>query len=403
MEICPKCGRPKIEWDVVQGDSRKLSELLRERGLAGVVSPPFLNANIKKEFKTEEELEKFAKEQWAFKHGRSLEATKKYLEKNWKGYSSNPNNIGNLKDKGLAAVVSPPYGDQVPFHDKEFMIKSAEERSKRIKEGKAGGHYASPEAIRRGAEKIRENYSNNPDNIGNLPDKGLVGITSPPYKNIEIGKGLNTKPPRYGKKDQSGRNPKSPSQTETKYSPNPDNIANLPDKKLAGVTSPPYATRMDGGCTEKGYSHIKPYDSEGKPDDYRKRWPTDRDGKNIGNLMEGVEHQNGRESYLQAMLKTYQESYRAGISPLVTVTKNPTRDGKLRRLDLDTCKLLQIAGYEIVDYHKALLFTEHKQKTLTGDVKKEVKGRLSFFKRLSLQKGNVVAQFEDVIFAVIPN
>ena len=38
--------------------------------------------------------------------------------------------------------------------------------------------------------------------------------------------------------------------------------------------------------------------------------------------------------------------------------------------------------------------------TLKGGIRKEVKGRLSFFKRLSVSKGNVAADYEDIIIAV---
>ena len=79
---------------------------------------------------------------------------------------------------------------------------------------------------------------------------------------------------------------------------------------------------------------------------------------------------------------------------------SPTRNGKLRRLDLDTAKLLELAGYTIVDYHRAILFRTYEQSTLTGETKKEHKGRLSFFKRLSLQRGNQAAMFEDILIGV---
>ncbi|MBU2534506.1 MAG: hypothetical protein KKB37_17335, partial [Alphaproteobacteria bacterium] len=107
--------------------------------------------------------------------------------------------------------------------------------------------------------------------------------------------------------------------------------------------------------------------------------------------------------YLYAMRQVYFEAYKSGISPLVLVTKNPTRNGVLRRLDLDTVALLEAVGYQIVDYHRAKLFEEYTQKTLDGETKKIPRGRLSFFKRLSYEKGNVVAQWEDIIIAVIPN
>ncbi len=344
---------------------------------------------------------------------------------------------------------------------------------------------------------------------GMLKKKGYVGISSPPYSNIEIGKGLNTKPSREGKNDQSGRSPKSPSQIATRYcgvvsppysnaachpslghakegwgesgvnvlktqgkegmgiySHNPENIGNLKDSPLIGITSPPYQdTTMPMGCP----SHTRQLAREGKWDEAielekqaeavqvgkgnkysvssdgaiirkieqaleREKGNYSDDGANIGNLPDrqligitsppyesadkirprpsnpdvisqvenNIERDRG-ESYLQAMKLVYSEAYRSGISPLVLVTKNPTRQGALRRLDLDTCEILIQSGYEIFDYHHAILFTEHTQGTLDGDTFKKPKGRLSFFKRLSYAKGNAVAQWEDVIFARIPN
>ena len=57
-------------------------------------------------------------------------------------------------------------------------------------------------------------------------------------------------------------------------------------------------------------------------------------------------------------------------------------------------------GYTIVDYHRAILFRTYEQSTLTGETMKEHKGRLSFFKRLSLSKGNQAAMWEDVLIGV---
>ena len=79
---------------------------------------------------------------------------------------------------------------------------------------------------------------------------------------------------------------------------------------------------------------------------------------------------------------------------------SPTRNGKLRRLDLDTLKLLELSKFRVVDYHQAILFSKHKQMTLDGNIKEKIKGRISFFKRLSHQKGNIVADHEDILIAV---
>jgi hypothetical protein len=229
-----------------------------------------------------------------------------------------------------------------------------------------------------------------------LKEKGYAGIVSPPY--ADGGSSV------YGKVDNKffkewremmGRDNEKPGAKGIweGYAPSPQNISNLPDKKLVGITSPPYGdiqlTFIKNKILENGKPHFRPcmVDTEYN---YGSTNP-----ENIGNQKE--------ETYLTAMLKVYQEAYKSGISPLVVVTKNPTKKGKLRRLDIDTAKLLMMAGYEIYDYHRALLFEEYPQKTLVGEVKKEVKGRLSFFKRLMYLKNIPVAQWEDVIIAVIPN
>lgn len=72
------------------------------------------------------------------------------------------------------------------------------------------------------------------------------------------------------------------------------------------------------------------------------------------------------------------------------------------KLKLPKGKTIEDVGYEIFDYHRAILFETHTQETLDGDSKDMHKGRLSFFKRLALGKGATVAQYEDVIFARIP-
>ena len=486
----------KVRWDILQGDARELSRLLSESGLVRT---------------------------W-FGSG--------------SGFSSG---LLSLQDESeFVGVVSPPYFSQVAYQDKEFIKSIAEDKSQRYRDGRLKGHFATPEAIRRYAEKIMENYSMDPRNIGNLPDQPLAGIVSPPYGDIDVGKGI--RPNRWEKiKDIEGFKGRKDwkSGTPSEYSPNPDNIGNLKDVPLVGIMSPPYSdTQQGGGIAIKGYSgpHIHemgknqpvkvgercgymkkahgcdpgnignlkdvplvavispPYQDTAMPmgcpshirklareGDWDKAIESERKSEadqakkgnkyavstdetirkkiemalerekgnysenpdNIGNLpdrpMVGITSppyglgsgglgNDGRQtqvqkdknihlhysqgetnignervkSYLSAMFKVYQQAFLCGISPLVVVTKNPTRNGKLRRLDLDTIFLLQKSGYEIFDYHRAILFETHTQSTLDGDSKDVHKGRISFFKRLSLEKGTTVAQWEDIIFARIP-
>ncbi len=90
-----KLGHP-IELTIIQGDSRHLSDLLQERGLIQIVSPPYVSGGHHNgTFNT-----------WGGKlsgnKGNAYDATKEG------GYSDNPANIGNLPDR-IVQVTSPPY------------------------------------------------------------------------------------------------------------------------------------------------------------------------------------------------------------------------------------------------------------------------------------------------------
>ena len=155
---------------------------------------------------------------------------------------------------------------------------------------------------------------------------------------------------------------------------------------MSAITSPPYGFDASGtGITSK---NNKAYD-ESNPNYAMKGY--DGGEKNIGNY--------SNQSYQEAMLQVYQGLFEAEISPVVTITKNPTKKKKIKRLDIETAELLEKAGYDIVDYHQAMLWQEEEQQTLDGSNFKEYSGRLSFFKRLSLEQGNVAAQWEDIIIA----
>ena len=345
--------------------------------LAGIVSPPYGAIDIGKGIRPN---------RW--EKVKDLEGFKG--RKEWESgtpseYSKNPDNIGNLVDVPLVGIMSPPYSE-------------AQQGGGIAIKGYSGPHIHEmgknqPGKVGQTCGFMKEVHGNDPANIANLPDRPIVGITSPPYtldpKNLchtREGKTLED----YDKK----RGFSVVQHPNVNYGTNPRNIGNLPDRPVVGITSPPYANRLDGG---KELSGIRLYTKDAVD-----TWFTERDPTNIGNLTDGVQSRDGRESYLSAMFKVYQQAFLCGISPLCVVVKNPTRNGKLRRLDIDSIFLLQKSGYEIFDYHRAILFETHTQSTLDGESKDVHKGRISFFKRLSLGKGTTVAQWEDVIFCRIP-
>ena len=277
----------KLDWEIIQGDSRMLSELLQDKGLKSVMSPPFGDMNHPTNYLGKQKRESCFE------------------------YSDNPDNIGNLPDKPLKAVMSPPY-DNARNTSQEYDDKYDLRR---------------PPGIKWGRESFRGRYGDTPGQIGKLKS-----VMSPPYEATSGG---------HGEASQ-------------------DRLAELTDNGM-------WARSAGGRLDAYGQS-------------------------------EGQIGKEQQENYLSAMAKVYSEIAKCS-SVLVVVVKNPTRNGKLRRLDLDTIKILEMSGWRIHCQHRSLLFEEIEQATLFGETEKKVKGRLSFFKRLAYIKGSPVANWEDIIFA----
>lgn len=436
-----KLRRP-LDWQVIQGDSRHLSGLLAERGLVSVISPPY-QAGIGDYKEKRDSFVVWIEKELAVKGYIEWQGTK-YSEAEWRrlnygrldgrvmvgspkmgteGYNAdNPDNIGNLKDVPLATITSPPYGivdtsgglnTKPPRSPKDQTGRSPNSPSQvGAKEGygetegqigtfpdkplatimsplygdgdahpslgtvELGNWKADEQIAKRGLAK---DYGDSDGQIGQLPDKPLTTITSPPYSDTEK---------RDRSKEESNVKerdyPRGDHNISLGYQASEDNIGVLTDKSLKSVMSPPYEDA-------KGDKHHSPRaDALAEKKSMHETY-TKRGIDNIGNKKQ--------ESYLSAMLQVYTEIARVS-NVLVIVIKNPTRNGKLRRLDLDTIKILEMSGWILYCQHRALLFEELEQASLFGDTKKQAKGRLSFFKRLAWQNGQPVASWEDVLVAV---
>src|SRR3990167_2278514 len=223
-----KIGR-KLDMDIIQGDSRQLSKLLSKSDVA-VVSPPFTDQNQG----TKPLSERNDGMALRLRKERPNTYDKTGVGSSSKEYSDNPSNIGNLPYKQMVGVVSPPY------HDSMSSEKHGIDTTK-LQDG-----------IKNPRTKYLNNleYSQNPENIGNLKDTGsIVGITSPPYEQL-VNRDRKNETNAVNKPDfiRGGR-----SQYET-YGNNPQNIANLKDisienledfqafskaESFVGITSPP--------------------------------------------------------------------------------------------------------------------------------------------------------------------
>ena len=192
--ILEKRGRKKGEIKVIQGDARKLADLLGVKANSIITSPPYVES---KAFHDVEFMKKIAGDQSEkVRHGEvrghymTEEARKRVFERMERGKTDNPSNIGSLPSGNIDAIAKLPHGDV--------------------------------------------------DTI----------ITSPPYSQSAQDSDKSpcvTKPPRKGDVRQSGRKPPI-----NKYSDSPDNIGNLPHGEVdAIITSPPYADAKKGEADEE--------------------------------------------------------------------------------------------------------------------------------------------------------
>jgi hypothetical protein len=328
-------------WRIMQGDSRKLSRMLNGN-LTGIMSPSYGGS---------EQVDK----RW---NHQNPNAKNDLVDHDQKAGFQNSRNVGHLK----TGLISPPYRNR--------LDQGNEEQRKR------GGTLQS--------EMNLGGYSSNPRNVGNLS-----AVVSPPYQDIMIIDSAHESKQVYtsgAHEDRVGYNKANPKQ-----------IGNL----RTGLVSPPY---QDAINSPKSGNRAERLRMSGRdPATYMGGTGRQLDTDIKYGASKGQVGSENPETYESAMLQIYREAHKAGISPLVTVTKNPTRQGKLVRLDLITIDLLQKAGYSIFDYHQAVLFKSHDVSSvnLDGIVEKKTsqKGRIGFFKRLQMAKGSIAASWEDVIFS----
>lgn len=163
------------------GDSRKLSELLKERKeeISSVIfSPPYAN---------QLSIHKKPSLEGAFKVGHTLKSMKnpggqlRYTQH----YSRSNNNIGNLSMCDIDSVIfSPPFTSS--FKHNSQKRENRIERLRKVDEAavKRGAKWGlcSDEALERLVDRQDLGYGSGKDNIGNLGFDSI--IFSPPYANI---------------------------------------------------------------------------------------------------------------------------------------------------------------------------------------------------------------------------
>jgi len=300
------------EVKVIQGDSRRLSEVLAENMDAILFSPPYVPDD-------ERRIRHITADDQDRKRG--------YVPmKGYRGYySKDERNIGNPRQYGCvdAVVSSPPYSDAV---------------------SKQGGEVDRFKGFIGQSQVEARRYSTDPENIGNLPHGKIdTVITSPPFG--------ATKPDLEGEKGKRGKDSKARVKKDYEAPEDPSNISNLKHGSIdAIVTSPPYENAMEGGSrhhpeSEPHYRIVR----EKKAWNY---YSDDKTGGQIGNLRS--------QTYLEAMLQVYWECFQV-LKPLgrmILVVKNFIRNKKIVDLVSDTIKLCELARFKHTETFERSLKTQ---------------------------------------------
>lgn len=228
------------------------------------------------------------------------------------------------------------------------------------------------------------NYGESEENIGNLTySSGEVDaiVTSPPFA-ASLAGSANDDVQKF-KHGSAGKD----------YSENKedkDQLANLEYGKVDSIiTSPPFEDKTTAVSTKMAENH--PTRKRNNFGVYENIFYSDDKGdlSNLPNLK--------GETYLDAMLLVYKGCFevlkRGGAMALVT--KNFVRKGKMVRLDLDTIKLCEAAGFE---------FKERKYRKLESVSFWIRNARKNFYKKNpDKTTGDPFAEYEDVLVFVKKN
>lgn len=238
-----------------------------------------------------------------------------------KDYGTDPENIGNLKyHSSVGAVIfSPPFASIEKAHDKEWYNKNIP-RPSNDTEG-----YSD--------DKKDENQ------IANLKYHGSDGavIFSPPYAEGNQAKGPFKEHPEDCLCAWCRKCKGNAGEVQgLEYSNNSENIGNQKYGDVdAVIMSPPFMQENKGGGIHKDIQ-----------DGIKRKGQTKHDTE-LSTSEDNIDNMKGK-NYLTEMFRVYKSCFDI-LKPqgcMVLVLKNFIRKGKEIRLDLDTIKLCELAGFK---------------------------------------------------------
>lgn len=390
---------------VIQGDARRLREIVTEVGLV-VSSPPYAG---KGEVLGGHNGIDYTKSQTG---GKRSTPTRLASGKN---YGQTEGQIGQMPPGDLALILSsPPYADgcrqtggidQHPEHIKGghrgHVLRSYREASAIIssppyansvnaetcgidwtKMGPATGKRKRGPGTKHHETLMQQLSYQSPSAI----------VSSPPF----IDARQNTTPSKKGKNAPTKHDPEAWSSPHASGA-TLGQLGSMPEGSLAAiVTSPPYAeglskehTYQDHGKREKD-SHRRIMTEKGVADPFY--------GTTAGNLGNA-----NAESYWSEIAKVYQSCFDV-LPPhghMILVLKGYIRRRQYVDLPAQTVQLLEHVGFTVLHWHEACLTSQIGQLTFDGGETR--KSKKSFFRRLQEKKNpEVKVDFEVVVCAVKP-
>lgn len=267
--------------------------------------------------------------------------------------------------EGVADCVisSPPYAEnKSAITDKDWLREHQDELSMRSP-SRHGAHQ------RENLHHERLIIPDNPFNIGNLPygDIDCV-VTSPPYaESVSANQGgerESHQEQRARRLEKAGYNPNDYQgghgrnlQQDWTYGTAEGNIGNLPYGEIDTViTSPPYEGTLDARPEQSIEQYKEILQQRGvSPTAICKiatRGSLTRNLALYGESTQNIGNLKG-DTYLEAMLQVYRQCFNVLKSNglMILVTKNFIRDKAEVRLDEDTIKLCEQAGFTFFERH----------------------------------------------------
>jgi len=182
-------------------------------------------------------------------------------------------------------------------------------------------------------------------------------ITSPPYGEAQSGGGIATKGyhgPKHSPTDLVGNRSYVPSKFE-----HVDNISCLSYGDIDSIiTSPPYENSRPFHDLNFMKNIVHEQNEKARRGETKAHYRSDEAELRYLNKIEGGDYEESEnignlkgETYLGAMARVYQECYNVLTiqGKMVLVVKNFIRDKQVVRLDLDTIKLCESVGFNLID------------------------------------------------------